>query len=51
MSVGTVLLIPNAAQDEALAASAAATPVPVDVSAPDLLGITGWRHVVFCAGH
>ena len=35
MSVGTVLLIPNAAQDEALAASAAATPVPVDVSAPD----------------
>ena len=35
MSVGTVLLIPNAAQDEALAASTAATPVPVDVSAPD----------------
>jgi LysM repeat protein len=35
MSVGTVLLIPNAAQDEALAASSAATPVPVNVSAPD----------------
>jgi len=35
MSVGTVLLIPNAAQDEALAASAAATPVPVEVAAPD----------------
>jgi len=34
MSVGTVLIIPNAAQDEALAESAAATPVPVEVAVP-----------------
>lgn len=37
MSVGTVLIIPNAARDEALAESAAATPVPVEVSVPNCL--------------
>lgn len=35
MSVGTLLIIPNADEDEALAASPAATPVPVDVLPPD----------------
>jgi LysM repeat protein len=35
MSVGTVLVIPNAAEDQALAASPAATPVPVEVQPPD----------------
>lgn len=34
LSVGTVLIIPNASEDEALAANPVATPVPVEVPPP-----------------